>query len=268
MKLRHLFCICAAALTASVAQATVLSDNSNITTGIGNGFNGANTSSIDPNVSSTFGYTDNSTPSSGLTYQLADDFTLSANATISGITFDSYSTSTYPFPPTSPFTGASLSIWNAQPGTPGASVLFTSSTLSMTAWTGVYRVQDTTLTNAQRPVMSITMGFSSVPLTAGTYWASWTVNGVAAPGAAGSVFNPPVMNTDGTQPLGNGIQSADGGLTWNPALDNTGAGPQVGLPLTVVGTAVPEPSTNALMILAVGALFGGLALRRRRAAGR
>lgn len=261
MKLRFFFLSCLTALVVQASQAAILFDDSNITTGIGNGFNGANTSAIAPN-SSVFGYTDNSTPSSGLNFQLADDFTLGSASTISSIVFDSYSLSTYPFPPTSPFTSASLSIYSAQPGTPGATVLFTSNTLSLTAWTGVYRVEST-LTDAQRPVFTLGISFANVPLAAGTYWAAWTINGVVAPGDAGHVFNPPVMNTDGTQPVGNSIRSADGGVTWFPTLDNNGAGPQVGLPLTVNGTAVPEPSTWAMMALG-GALLCGLMRYRAR----
>ncbi len=264
MKLISLVCLTVIGLTMQAAQAAILYDDSNITTGIGNGFNGANTSAIASN-SSTYGFTDNSTAASGLNYYLADDFTLGSNSTISSIAFYSYSTSTYPYPPASPFTSATLSIWNAQPGTMGASILFTSTTLSMTSWTGVYRVQQTALTNANRPVFSASMMFANVPLAAGTYWASWSVNGVTAPGAAGSVFNPPVMNTDGSQPVGNSLQSADGGATWFDLLDNTGTGPQVALPLLVNG-AVPEPSTVSL--LAAGLLLGAGLLRRRLLAAR
>ncbi|MDQ2659444.1 MAG: PEP-CTERM sorting domain-containing protein [Verrucomicrobiota bacterium] len=73
------------------------------------------------------------------------------------------------------------------------------------------------------------------------------------------------MNMDGSQPVGNGLQSADGGVTWNPTLDNTGAGPQVALPILVNGTVVPEPSAGALAVLGMAALAGGAFLRRRLA---
>lgn len=240
-------------------HAAVLSGNNNIVTGIGNGFNGANTSAVAA-TSTTFGYSDNSVGTSAAS--LADDFTLSSNSLVSSVSFFSYSTSTYPSPPVSPFTGATLSLWNAQPGTAGASVLFSSTTIGATGWTGAYRVASTTLTNAQRPVFFLTLDFPNVALNAGTYWASWAVTGVASPGVSASVFNPPLMNADGTQPAGNAIQSTNGGVTW---IATTDASTLVtnGLPLTVNGTVVPEPSTVTLFALVGATLTAAAAVRRR-----
>lgn len=243
----------ASAALLTTAQAAVLSNNSNITTGTGNGFNGANTSAISA-TGTSFGYTVNSVT---LTYALADDFALPTLSTVSSVVVDAYSTSTYPSPPTSPFTAGTVNIWNAQPGTAGAAVLFTSTTLAATAWTGVYRVQSTALTGATRPVMSLSFSFPNVSLAAGTYWASYSITGIVAPGASGSIFTPPVMNTDGTLPVGNSIQSADGGTTWATIADVSA----VGLPLQVIGLAVPEPATVTLTIL--GGLAATVAARRR-----
>lgn len=241
----------------TTAGAVTLFDSSNILTGTGNGANGANTSTIAANAG-TYGFSANG---AAATASLADDFTLSAGSTVNLITFDAYSTSTYPSPPTSPFTGATVSIWNAQPGTAGAAILFTSSTLSATAWTGIYRVTSTTLTNAQRPVFSLSVSFNNVALAAGTYWASYSITGVASPGVTTSIFTPPVMNKDGTLPIGNSVQSTDGGATWLAATDTTSA-TVVGVPLTVAGNAVPEPAPVVWLSLAtVGTV---LMVRRRR----
>ena len=248
-----------AAYSAS-AQSTLYS-RFNTRTGTGNGFNGSDTSAIASN-SNTFGYGVNGTGATQV--HLADQFTLSAASFISGISFVAYSTSTYPFPPTSPFTGATMRIWNGTPGAAGSSVLFTSSTLSMTAWTGIYRVTSTTLTNAQRPIFSLTMGFGNVMLGAGTYYASWTVTGITAPGSSASIFQPMVMNPDGTMPMGTALQSTNSGTTWANLIDTT-AQYQVSVPLMVTGTVVPEPSTVGLMLLGGGGLaFGAIRARRRR----
>ncbi len=244
--------------SANCAGAATLSDVSAITTGVGNGFNGANTSAIATN-STTFGFADNSVGAN--TFRLANPFTLTSASTISAVTVYSYSTSTYPFPPVSPFTGISLNIWDAAPGTAGASVLFSSTTLASTAWTGIYRVTSTTLTNAQRPVFSVTAGFNNQALSAGTFWADWAITALVAPGAAGSVFNPQLTNANGTQPLGVARQFTGG--AWVDLLDNTGAGPQVGLPLTVEGTVVPEPASFA-GLLALGGVGVWAKFRRKR----
>jgi hypothetical protein len=244
----------------SASAQTTLYSRFNTRTGTANGFNGADTSSIAAN-SSTFGFGVNG---AGATQALADRFILSSASFISGISFVAYSTGTYPFPPTSPFTAATMNIWNGVPGAAGSSILFTSSTLSMTAWTGIYRVTSTTLTNAQRPIFSLTMGFNNVQLAAGTYYASWAVTGVTAPGSTASVFSPMVMNTDGTMPMGTALQSTNGGTSWANLIDTT-AGYQISVPLAVTGTVVPEPSSVALMLLGGGGLaFGAIRARRRR----
>lgn len=247
----------AAPLTSAQAVVTLF-DASNILTGTGNGANGANTSAIAANAG-TYGFSANG---AAATTALADDFTLTSASQVTLLTFDAYSTSTYPNPPTSPFTGITANIWSAQPGTAGATVLFTSSTLATTAWTGIYRVTSTALTGATRPVMTLSVSFNNVNLAAGTYWASYTITGVASPGTTGSIFVPPVMNRDGTLPIGNSVQSTDGGVTWAATIDTT-SGTVVGIPLTVVGNAVPEPGTTACLALA-GALT--LLMVRRRVA--
>jgi hypothetical protein len=108
------------------------------------------------------------------------------------------------------------------------------------------------------------MGFNNVALAAGNYFASWTVTGVAAPGTAGSVFSPMVMNPDGTMPQGTALQSTNGGTTWANLVETT-ANYQISVPISVTGTAVPEPGSVALMVLGGGGLaFAAIRARRRR----
>lgn len=260
------FLILAASVAiAATAPAAIIYNNSNITSGIGNGYNGANTSGI--GATDTNGYNDNSI-FNGMNLnsrnQLAEDFSLSSASLVTSVVFDEYATSsTYPSPPVSPFTSGLVNIWSAQPGTPGAVVLFSSTTLAAASWTGVYRAPYTNLLDTQRPVFTLTFSFPSVALPAGSYWAAFAVTGVNSPGSPLSVFVPPVLNTDGTQPIGNGIVSMDNGATW-AATANAGTGQPPRFPLLVNGSAVPEPTTLA-MIMCAG-LAGLVALRRRRAA--
>ena len=253
-----LLALVASATWLATAGAATLFDASNIQTGTGNGANGANTSATAPN-SNTLGY---DVDGENETYALADDFVLPSLSQVATLVFDASLGSIYPNPPTSPFTAVTASIWNAQPGTTGATVLFTSTILSATAWTGIYRVSSGQLAGATCPVFTLSVGFTGVILPAGTYWASYSVTGFVGPGDPSILFAPPVMNTDGTQPTGNALQSSNGGLTWTRATDSL-TRQAVGIPLQVIGNAVPEPSTVIWLSLAtVGTV---LVVRRRRA---
>ena len=262
-KISFLVLVASAAMVAT-APAAVLYNNSNITSGIGNGYNGANTSGI--GATDTNGYNENSFNNGANIQsrsQLAEDFSLSSTSLVTSVVFDGYSTSsTYPSPPVSPFTAGLVNIWSAQPGTPGAVVLFSSTTLATTAWTGVYRAPYTNLTDNQRPVFTLTFSFPGVALAAGSYWAAFAETGVTSPGSGLFGFSPPLLNTDGTQPAGNGIQSGDNGATW-AATTNAGTGLQPRFPLLVNGSVVPEPTTITMMVCAGSAAL--IALRRRRA---
>lgn len=255
----------AAGWTSAHAAVTVLYDASNITTGVGNGYNGANTSAVDFNDGfANYGFNDNSVGSSS--FALADKFSLSSAATISTITFDVYSSSTYPNSPTSPITGAVLDIYSAAPASSNRSLLFSTTAIAATAWTGVYRVVDSNLTNATMPVFSVTMSLAGLSLPAGNnYWAAWAVTGVSAPGSTSSLYSPPRMNADGTTPngLAEFTASGIGSYTWGREIDPGPAASGVNFPLLVTGTMVPEPTSAALIALA-GTVAGAAAWRRRR----
>lgn len=65
-------------------------------------------------------------------------------------------------------------------------------------------------------------------------------------------------------PAGVALQSLDSGATWNPLID-AGLNRQVSMPITVTGTAIPEPSSLGLMLLGgAGLAFGAIRSRRRR----
>jgi hypothetical protein len=117
--------------------------------------------------------------------------------------------------------------------------------LNPTAWTGVYRVTSATLMNAQRPVMSLKATFSNVPLSTGTYWISYTVTGIGAPGVTTSIFTPPMMNSNGSMPAGNAIQSTDGGTNWVAVADATTAA-TARVPLLIEGTSAAAPTTTTV----------------------
>ncbi len=229
------------------APSAVLYTNANFQTGTGNGFNGANTSIIPTTTpaSTTLGPGLNGTPSVTTPIHLGDRFTLTTAATISSIVFFPYSTSAaYPFPPTTPFTGATVRIWNGRPGG-GGTVVATSTTFGGSAWTGIYRVTSTTLTGATRPVFSLQTDFPNTPLAAGNYWATITVTGIVAPGTATSCFAPPVVNPNATFPtaypngntLVESVQSVDNQATWNTPVADGGSGQALFIPIVVNGTA-------------------------------
>jgi hypothetical protein len=242
------------------AQATTLFSHSqtNIVTNPGAGFNGSDVSQAFATVTSVGQNGQNATGG----FRLAQSFTIS-NAglwAIDTVSVMAYMTSTYGFPPTSPFTGISVNIWDNAPGLAGSNILGSSTTLLSTNWTGVYRTSNGVLNNAERPVMNIAANFSGSGLTLapGTYWADYQLTGLSPTGGTAG-FTPFLMTTSG----GNRVT-----LTGNARQFNNSAAPNawitistgtpaqgVSFPLTVTGQKVPEPSTVlALGLLGLGAL--------------
>lgn len=228
----------------SPAQAINLYSQTSIVTNPGAGFNGADASRI-ATGSGSFGFT--ATQGS---FRLADDFTVPVSGwLVDSISVYAYRTGTYTYPPVSPFTGITLNIWNGVPGG-GGSIIASSNTLDSTNWTGIYRVTNTTLTNAQRPVMNVAAYFPNLLLTQGTYWADWSLT------AGGNLFAPPVMTTSGTLVTGNSRQFNVSTSTWGNTADGTSFIP-VDLPFAVSGS-IPTPvpfefdPTAGLVLLGAG----------------
>lgn len=242
------------------AQATTLFSQTNIVTNPGAGFNGSDVSQASATVNRA-GQTATSD------FRLAQSFTISDAGlwAIDTVSVMAYMTSTYGFPPTSPFTGISVNIWDNAPGLAGSNILGSSTTLLSTNWTGVYRTFNGVLDNAQRPVMNIAANFSGSGLTLapGTYWADYQLTGLSPTGGTAG-FTPFLMTTSGGNPVT---------LTGNARQFNTSAAPGdwitisegnpaqgLSLPLIVTGQnvqvqQVPEPTTVlALGLLGLGAL--------------
>jgi hypothetical protein len=159
-----------------------------------------------------------------------------------------------------------MNIWDGQPGVAGSTIVASSNFLSNdhtdSRWTAIYRVGPSDLTTELRPIMSLTLGFNNVALTDGTYYAAWSITLLIPGGTVYAAECPPVMNPDGTMPVGTALQTLDG-TQWTAVVD-PGARHQIGLPIEVTGTAVPEPDTDTLMLLA-GSTFALYTLRRRGA---
>jgi hypothetical protein len=233
------------------AQATTLFSQTNIVTNPGAGFNGSDVSQASATVTSA-GQTATGD------FRLAQSFTISDAGlwAIDKVSVMGYMTSTYGFPPASPFTGISVNIWDNAPGLAGSNILGSSTNLLSTNWTGVYRTANGVLNNAQRPVMNIAANFSGSGLTLapGTYWADYQLTGLSPTGGT-TAFTPFLMTTSGGNPVtvnGNARQLVSG--SWitissgNPAQG-------VSFPLTVTGQKVPEPSAVlGLGLLGLGAL--------------
>lgn len=119
-----------------------------------------------------------------------------------------------------------------------------------------YRVTQTTLANQDRAIFQLDADVGGFSLGAGNYWLTW--------GIAGSLMSGPWQPPTADGAVGDAVQSLAGG-GFNQLLD-AGDGQGLELPFLIRGTrvttAVPEPSSLALM------LFGGIAMvgvaRRRR----
>ncbi|MGQ0800410.1 MAG: hypothetical protein ACT4NL_09905, partial [Pseudomarimonas sp.] len=203
------------------APLAVLHDNGSLVTGVGNGLGGADTSAIvEPRTIFGFG------AQSVVPNRVSDDFTVTGGAwQIDTITTFAYQTGSST---TSTLTGQVLQIWDGRPDLVTSSVVWgdlSTNVLGSSTWSGIYRVTNTTLTNAQRPIMANVINVGIV-LPAGTYWLEWSNSGTLGSGP----WAPPLPNPA----VGNAGQSLTGVWTF-PVLD-------VGLPnefpFVVEGTAI------------------------------
>ncbi len=167
----------------------------------------------------------------------------------------------------STFTALNYQIWDGPPYLARSRVVFgdpTTNRLLSSTWTGIYRVRESDTGRAADRAIMANVCAAGVLLPAGTYYLDFQADGTLPAGP----FAPPVTIA-GTAETGDGLQTNDGGASWEEIVDGGSEAPQ-GLPFVVEGLAlsafeVPALSTGALAGLAglLGAV-GCLYLARRR----
>lgn len=242
------------------ARQSVLFDNGPLVNSVGTGVGGADESVLQ-SVSlgmNTLGFGHQVLNG----YQVADDFVVpDPGWIVETIDFFAYQTGSTT---TSTMTGVNAYIWDGVPGDPGSTIVATSTAMTATGWTGIYRVSETTTGTADnRPIMIQTMDFGNAELPPGTYWVAWQTDGSLSSGP----WAPPVT-INGTAVTGNGLQSLDNGVTWAPANDSGTGTPQQGLPFIIIGTSlITIPTLGTWGLIAFLVALGGAAvvIMRRRA---
>jgi PKD repeat protein len=189
-------------------KSQVVYTNGEFVTGIGNGFSGANTSSLNTPYT-IYGYGVNVT--TGLI--CADNFTvpLEQKWLLTGVNLFSYQTGSTT---SSTITDLRVQIWKGKPGQPGSTIVFgdfTTNRLAGNVFSNTYRVLTTTLTDNQRPIMKITANINTL-LSPGEYWIGWSIGGSLASGPWAVPLNTGLTSNDA-------IQSTDAGLTWVTLVD-------------------------------------------------
>jgi hypothetical protein len=204
----------------------VLYDNGPLVTHPGGGAGGADASALQTALGmGTYGFGHQYS----LAYSVADDFTIAdPEWDIQTITFFAYQTGSGSG---STITGVYVQIYTGQPGS-GGSVIWgdlTTNRLASTAWSNIYRVLDTALTDTQRPIMAdiATIGTT---LVAGTYWLEWSTDGTLSSGP----WAPPISIL-GQTTTGNALQNTG---SWAALVDGSTLTPQ-GLPFIIEGLVVP-----------------------------
>ena len=225
-------------LAALSAQAVTLYNNGPVVNGSG--------LSVLTTPATTFGFGAQTASNNAV----ADDFTVAAGQTwnVESISFYGYQTGSTSFT----FQNAT---WSVVSGDVNTGTVVASGSTAVTSGGRVgYRVTSTTLTDTTRGIYNAVADVSDFSLGAGTYWLRWSLTGSLASGP----WQPPTSDAA----TGNAAQSTSGGAF--ATLAEAGSGLSVSLPFTLSGTvtAVPEPSSVAMMLAGVAAL-AGVARRRR-----
>jgi PKD repeat protein len=225
-----------AGLLAGSAQAQILFDNGPLFNSPGTGAGGANESVLYTTTFAmgTIGFGQQQTAFN----RIADDFVANnCSIRIDSVVLFGYQTNSTT---TSTFTNVNLRIWNGVPDAVGSSIVFgdtTTNRLIRTAWSGVYRITETTTGNTARPIMRNVLNTGGVILAGGTYWLDWS-----SAGSLGSGPWQPARTPVGVSVTGNGRQRT--GSTWGNALDGGTGTPAQGFPFIIYG-AILDPVVDA-----------------------
>ncbi|MCK6446029.1 MAG: hypothetical protein L6Q99_06510 [Planctomycetes bacterium] len=203
-------------------------------TGIGDGFNGANTSSIESGFS-MYGY--DCSHEIPLDQRVADEFVVPPDKVwvLKKLHWLGYEIQ--PLGSTaSSITQIHVVLWAGPPGA-GGSLLWSANAYLSSSWTGVYRVQPPFLADFTRPIVDVVADLGGAPFVgAGSYWLDVSLLGsttLSGPFAIPTV--PHASKDDARQHLG---------LAWTPVVDPVALLPQ-DFPFTLEGVEYdcPQPAS-------------------------
>jgi hypothetical protein len=198
------------------------------------------------NANTSAGFT-GSISGTGPTFRIADNFVVPAGQTWIVTSIQTFGYNTGTAPTFQPINGGTINIWNGAPNAGGTIVA--TGTFGSSANTNLYRIFSTTtpppgsVQGTTRLVRQVTWNFSSVTLSAGTYWVDFQYTPTTA---GASIFVPPIT-IPGTRGLAgwNALQlTAAPPAGWVVALDtgNPATAPDVpqDFPFIINGTRPPS----------------------------
>lgn len=233
--------VAAALLAPAVCTAALLYDNGPLVSHPGAGADGADASVMQSALGAgTYGFGHQVSAGN----RVADDFTVPAGGwNISTITFFAYQSGSTTTPT---ITAVNLRIWDGPPDQPGSTVVFgdtTTNRWTSSAFSNIYRVSDSSLTDVSRPIMANVLTVNTT-LPSGTYWLDWQTDGSLASGP----WAPPVTIAGQTGKAGaNALQWTTSNSVWATALDANSGVPQ-DFPFLIESADVPDMSVSPLSL--------------------